>query len=72
MVCDLRTTTELIAGNGALNLRAIPQDARAAAGAFGMGVSVGTRSAAAATSFDAKVEAKKITFDRAGKARTFF
>jgi pimeloyl-ACP methyl ester carboxylesterase len=67
MVCDLHTTTEQIAGNGALNRRSILQGASAAVGAFGMGASLGTRSAAAATSFDPKAEAKKIAFDRTGK-----
>jgi pimeloyl-ACP methyl ester carboxylesterase len=67
MVCDVYTTTEQIAGYGALNRRAIVQVGSGPAWAFGMAVSHGTRSAAAGTAFDANAEAKKIAFDRAGK-----
>jgi pimeloyl-ACP methyl ester carboxylesterase len=67
MVCDIHTTTEQIGGNGVLERRAILQGVSALAGGFGMGVGLGTRSALAATSFDATAEARKIAFDRTGK-----
>jgi pimeloyl-ACP methyl ester carboxylesterase len=67
MLCDFHTTTEHIAGNCAINRRAVLQSASVLAGAFGTGVSLGTRTAAAAASFDVKAEAKKIAFDRTGR-----
>jgi pimeloyl-ACP methyl ester carboxylesterase len=51
--------------NGLLRRRALLE--RVLAGAVGMGVPPGASSAAAASSFDAKAEAKKIAFDRNGK-----
>jgi pimeloyl-ACP methyl ester carboxylesterase len=70
MVCDVHTTTEQIAGYGALNRRAILQGGSGPSGASGMAVSLGTKGAGAATSFDASAEAKKIAFDRAGKGES--
>jgi pimeloyl-ACP methyl ester carboxylesterase len=70
MVYGFHPTTKQIVGNGVLSRSAIPQGASTIAGGFAMGVSLGTRSAAAATSLDAKVEAKKIAFDRTGKGET--
>jgi pimeloyl-ACP methyl ester carboxylesterase len=67
MLCDIHTTTEHIAGNCAINRRAVLQGASVLTGAFGTGVSLGTGRAAAAASFDVKAEAKKIAFDRTGK-----
>jgi pimeloyl-ACP methyl ester carboxylesterase len=55
---------ECLAGNALLQRRALLERAGLFAGALGM--SVGLNATAAASSFDAKAEAKKIAFDRAG------
>src|SRR5580692_9595732 len=55
---------ECLAGNALLHRRALLERAGLFAGALGM--SVGLNATAAASSFDAKAEAKKIAFDRAG------
>jgi pimeloyl-ACP methyl ester carboxylesterase len=62
----LHTTSERNARNGALHRRAPLKGSSVLAGALDMGVSLGARRADAATSLDAKAEAKKIAFDRTG------
>jgi hypothetical protein len=62
----LHTTSEPNARNGALHRSTLLKGSSVFAGALGMGVSLGARRADAATSLDAKAEAKKIAFDRIG------
>jgi pimeloyl-ACP methyl ester carboxylesterase len=55
-----------LAGGGLLDRRAIPEGAGVVAGAIGIGVALGAAAPAAASTFDPKIEAKRIAFDHTG------
>jgi pimeloyl-ACP methyl ester carboxylesterase len=57
---------EPVIAHGVLHRRALLESAGVFAGALGMGLGLDAAAAAPASPFDAKAEAKKIAFDRAG------